>query len=380
MKKSLQLMVFIGGLLLFALSVYILLPQSARSQDAFPGYSSHLPNPKGTKVLHNSIARIPGFEIQRNYRPYAELAGGPDKLLIMSGLSSWRQSLPFHILEEEHAAGLSGFVQSGGTILMAYTPWLPSLEGADDESADEPEKEEPAEGEDDQDDDEQDEPPRGILHAVAKGEMTSGEFKPFGWNSRYALDLPESGWHVHQYIGEHPAIASIPHGEGNLIVCADSYFISNEAMLEPPLDFIQWMTGEKRVIIFDEWSKGVRDNRSILYLLRKHKLIGFLVSLVIAAVLLFWHNSSSVLEKAVSPQASGVEQHETSATAALLRRDVPTSAVLDTCRELLTRDKRKLKREWKRFESNPVPGNEDPVIEYNNIVESLTYKGKQNGD
>ncbi|MEX0323873.1 MAG: DUF4350 domain-containing protein [Puniceicoccaceae bacterium] len=381
MKKSLQLMMFIGGLLFFALSVYVLLPQSARNQDAFPGYSSLLPNPKGMKVLHNSIERIPGFEIYRNYRPYSELEGRPDTLLVMGGLPSWRTTLPKRIIDGEYDQGLSNFVKSGGTLLIAYTPWMPALEMEETDSSDSAE-EEAAEEESDEDksEDEEKVENRSILKAVAKSGVTSGEFEPFEWRSRYALSLPDEGWQVHQSIGEHPAIASASLGEGSLIVCADAYFLSNEAMLEPPVDFIQWITEGKRIIIFDEWSKGVRDNRSILYLLRKHKLLAFLLSLVATAVLLFWHNSSNVLKKAEANHESASGRQETSATATLLRKDVPVNRLLQTCRELLARDKRMLKREWKRFESGTVPQNDDPTIEYNQIVESLSYKGKKNGD
>lgn len=388
MKKSLQLMMFIGGLLFFALSVYVLLPQSARNQDAFPGYSSLLPNPMGMKVLHNSIERIPGFELHRNYRPYSELEGKPDTLLVMGGLPSWRTTLPKGIIDGEYDAGLSNFVKSGGTLLIAYTPWMPALdmeetEAPDSEEVDDEElaHEESVEDKVEEEDEDEDKVKyRSILKAVAKSGMTSGDFEPFQWRSRYALNLPEEGWQVHQSIGEYPAIASASLGDGSLVVCADAYFLSNEAMLEPPVDFIQWITEGKRIIIFDEWSKGVRDNRSIMYLLRKHKLLAFLLSLVATAVLLFWHNSSHVLSKAVASHESASGQHEASATATLLRKDVPVNRLLQTCRELLARDKRMLKREWKRFESGTVPKNDDPTIEYNQIVESLSYKGKKNGD
>lgn len=380
MRKSLQLMIFIGGLLTFAISVYVFLPQSARNQDAFPGYSSLLPNPKGMKVLHNSIERIPGFEIQRNYRPYSELEGSTDMLLIMGGLQSWRQSLPMNVIEENNDHGLSAFVESGGSLLIAYTPWISSQDA--DQTMDDSDSEDEMEEEEEVSDSEETEKTRHryILDTVAEAGMTHGEFEPFQWKSRYALDLPEDGWQIHQSIGEHPAIASTSLGEGTIIVCADAYFISNEAMLDPPLDFIKWMTTGKRVIIFDEWSKGVQDNRSIVYLLRKHKILAFLISLIVTSVLLFWHNSSSVLARSAMLQEAENGQHETSATAVLLRKDVPAKSLVTACRELLARDKRLLKREWKRFESNPVPTNEDPTIEYNKIVKSLTYKGKNNGD
>lgn len=380
MKKSLQLMVFIGGLLTFALSVYLLLPQSARNQDAFPGYSSLLPNPKGMKVLHNSIERIPGFEIRRNYRPYSELNGSSDTLLVMGGLSSWRSRLPLNILEEENDSGLSNFVKSGGTLLIAYWPWTPSQESDDAETTSSEEETDETEEFESTEENEEEPEVRRILATVAESGMTSGEYEPFEWRSRYALNLPDTGWEIHQTIGEHPAIASSTLGAGKVIVCADAYFLSNEAMLDPPVDFIQWLTQDKRVIIFDEWSKGVRDNRSILYLLRKHKLLAFLLSLVISAVLLFWHNSSSVLKGSSAVGESPEGQHEASATAILLRKDVPANRLLDACRDLLARDKRLLKREWKRFESGKVPRNDDPIVEYNQIVESLSYRGKKNGD
>src|SRR5262245_26652558 len=99
---------FVGGLVvLFRLRV--------AHGDAFPAYSSLRADPIGVRVLHDSLAALPGLVVERQFKPIADLEPGPVRTIVMAGVRAGDWT---HVTREELDA-LDGVVRGGGRLVIA---------------------------------------------------------------------------------------------------------------------------------------------------------------------------------------------------------------------------------------------------------------------
>ena len=114
---------------------------------------------------------------------------------------------------------------------------------------------------------------------------------------------------------------------------ADAYLLSNEAMRNdrhPGL--LVWLQGANRAALFDESHLGVYDNPGVMALIRKHRLVPFLIALTALAALYVWKSAVSFVVISVP-----VKQHEDtlrdnfSGLVNLLRRNIAQADLLDVC-------------------------------------------------
>lgn len=85
-------------------------------------------------------------------------------------------------------------------------------------------------------------------------------------------------------------------GKGEIVVMGESYLLSNEAMRgDRHADFLIWLMGENRHIVFDETHFGVREQGGVGVLLRRYRLQGVLTALALTGILFVWRNSHSLV-------------------------------------------------------------------------------------
>jgi len=134
----------------------------------------------------------------------------------------------------------------------------------------------------------------------------------------------------------HPvAIERTFHG-GTLVVLADAYPLSNEALLNDRLPaLLTWLIGDHHRIIFDEAHHGIAWSTGFGDLVRKYGLAGFLIGLLVLAALYVWMSALPLLPRATGTdgeaEARVAGRDSASGLINLLRRNIAPAALLNEC-------------------------------------------------
>ena len=145
-----------------------------------------------------------------------------------------------------------------------------------------------------------------------------------------------NGWTEIYADGKYPVVVERRFGKGSVVLVADSYPFSNEAMLKDrSAPLLAWMLGGGREAIFDEAHLGVVADPGIAALMRKYRLHGLLFSLLILALLFIWKNALSLVppHAGAETEAGPVVYGKDSAAGFvnLLRRGIPPAEILNAC-------------------------------------------------
>lgn len=153
----------------------------------------------------------------------------------------------------------------------------------------------------------------------------------------------DPAWEPLAFRGDRVMIAQRRLGTGSVVVCTDSYFMTNEALWrEPAPEFILWLTGGAPTLVFDErhLGLGMGDDPGIMNLARRYHMHGLFIGGIVLFLLFVWRNSSTLIphdEAAdLGLDRGGVVSGEGAASGlvSLLRRGTPRSALLTRCLEV----------------------------------------------
>ena len=343
---------FLGGLLhLFRLRF--------ESGDNFPPYSSYRADPIGTKAFYQSLDSL--VTTRRNLQPLARLGDGRDTTLLWLGGPSLR-------LAPEEFKDLEIFIRSGGRLVIASAPVVQR--------------------------------PRTNLFAIAaaskKGLPGSGlptnapagmpqEFRKLSLEDRWdiAFDyadlkkredhfdpspamlqgaenpstLPativlhsalwfrpaDPDWRVVyarvQDTNTHPVLIERTLGRGSVVLFADSFYFSNEALRDerqPAL--LSWLIGPGRHVLFEETHLGTAEHPGVATLARKYRLEPLFGAVLLLALLFVWKNAASFMpphdDDLERDHGETVEGRDSaSAFVNLLRRNIAPAQLLRVCLE-----------------------------------------------
>jgi len=127
-------------------------------------------------------------------------------------------------------------------------------------------------------------------------------------------------------------------GSGTIVLCSDSFFLSNEALREHRASsFLHWLVGPSSRAIFSEVHLGTEQKDRIMTLVRRYRLHGFFMGLVLLALLFVWKNASSLLPRVdrtstrTRRPASAIERSHQDGLDNLLARFVPAERLVETC-------------------------------------------------
>ena len=163
----------------------------------------------------------------------------------------------------------------------------------------------------------------------------AAEFDAVSWHSRLYFESTNEAWRTLYACEGRPVLVERPWGKGTLVLAADSYFLSNEAMLQerhPAL--LAWLAGGAPRLVFDEAHLGVVEHPGVMTLARKYRLQGVLGAMILLALLFLWKNSTAFLppggaEAEDDDVAAGLETRDGFAN--LLRRHVPARELPGLC-------------------------------------------------
>lgn len=385
---GLLVIVFVGG-------VMYLFDLRFQRGDIYPPYSTFRSDPLGASAFYESLDRVPGLSARRYLEQTFKESDGRDRTLMVLGLDPWRlpdMTRTEFATVQQFALNGGRIVMTFAPDVNQYEPYIGPRDhsGKKDKSLDlrppserKPEvKKEDAKGktdvkgtnspaggkvgkdsnqpdsqppDDDSDDDRRsranyaDPEAEWGVHlnyhhldtnddgniqfptARLQGSVTGlpGSLK---FHTDAYFDGLSNGWSTVYQRDNLPVVVERRLGKGSLLLVADSYWFSNEAMLkDPQTGLLAWVIGGGRDIIFDEAHLGVAVDPGIASLMRKYHLHGMILSLLLLAGLFIWKNTASL----VPPYESG----ETAAPVAgrdamagfvnLLRRGIPRGRILD---------------------------------------------------
>jgi hypothetical protein len=188
-----------------------------------------------------------------------------------------------------------------------------------------------------------------------------------------------------------PVIIKRKLGTGSIVLSADSYLFSNEALWkERSPELLAWMAGPDRRVLFDETHLGVEESSGISALARKYRLHGLFAGLLLLAGLFVWKNSTSFMP----PYAEQTRREEDELISGkdsaagfvnLLRRNLPAREVLGVC---LAEWKKSCSRQQSQTKLQQVqtlidsenakpPGDRKPVEEYRAIQRILETRNSK---
>ena len=138
---------------------------------------------------------------------------------------------------------------------------------------------------------------------------------------------------------DYPVLIERPMGKGSLVLAADGFPFSNEALLRdrhPAL--LAWFVGASRHVVFDETHLGVSDDPGVAALARKYRLHGLAAALLLLAGLFIWKNTVSFVPphaEQLARERGDQVQGRDSATGFinLLSRHVPPAEIMKLCLE-----------------------------------------------
>jgi hypothetical protein len=164
-------------------------------------------------------------------------------------------------------------------------------------------------------------------------------------------------------------------GRGRVVFAADSFFVSNEALLlarNPEL--LAWLIGPNSQVVFDEYHLGIAKTRGVVALIRSYRLHWFFAGIAFLAVLVVWKNATHFVppfrpaaELNQAPLAS--EKDHTQGLISLLLRHIAIKDILKVC-----------VAEWKKTVDrrvNIAPEKISTIDSLPEIQESSSNKGKK---
>lgn len=333
--------------------------------DVYPAYSSLRADPLGTKALYDSLDEL--VLVRRNFESLTRLGDGRDQTLLYLGGTP--EDARF---TDDQFKVFDTFLRSGGRLVVAFHPVYVAprwnrFAGKPGPVTAPP----PALGTNQV-------PPRVRRNADPLADYRTTAI-PDRWNFDFghaplnrAADstflpatavrrtedsLPDQlaihsalyfqslddDWRVlfsrREGTNDYPVLVERPFGRGSLVLAADSYPFSNEALRqsrEPRL--LTWYLGGNSQAVFEETHLGTQNDPGIAAMARRYHLHALAVALLILAALFIWRNSVAFLPPDAE-QLADEAAHQISGKDAgegfinLLRRNVPPVELLKVCLE-----------------------------------------------
>jgi hypothetical protein len=370
MNRGTSIVVLLACAALFAAGIALLFKLRFEAGDIYPAYSSLRADPLGTMAFYESLQRLPGLQVERDFRATQLMpeGGGTTYLHLAGRQEQWKQ------LPKQLVAEIERFLQDGGRLVVTLFPQATdsSSRRARAESEElEPEDEElwfPEELWVDEESvtpgnrrlvlrEAQQQSMRGVSiesrWGLAFGNILlepgqDNVYEPVPVQIRSDLALPHEltwysgtvltnlagAWRVIYDRDSHPVVAERDWGRGTIVFATDSWFVSNEALwADRHAVFLTWLVGPNRRVLFDEAHFGIVERPGVAALVRRYRLHGVVGVLVMLAGLFIWKNSFSLAPHSPEPALADFVSGKDSSTGfvSLLRRHIPADRVLAVC-------------------------------------------------
>jgi hypothetical protein len=411
----------------FMLGVVKLFLLRFETGDVYPAYSSLRSDPLGSRAFYSSLENINAARVSRNYLTLRNLKFKERTALFYVGIAAINS-------ESVSAEWLNVFerlTNTGGRLLLSFLPvekkpadWRMSKCFAPTEKVEDKEKTQPNDGPNDSEnfseqppaenpsntsnnDDNKPQKARGSQIPDTPGNCVSLK-EQWGLTLAFADEpadtavnrsddlsqthirgLPESiSWHTALYFDEledvwrviytadgRPVIIERPYGNGSLVLAADSFFLSNEALRsERHPELLAWMIAESSQVVFDETHFGIFKHPGVLSLIKNYRFQWFIFGVAILALLFIWKNSVYFvppLKSSRSRQSKDFvsDRESTRGLISLLRRNIPKRQLLQTC-----------VREWERSIQSEKRFRNDKFKQIRSVLQKIAAQSPKSID
>ena len=384
-KKTIGFAVLALMLVLLGFGVARLFILRFETGDVYPAYSSLRSDPLGTRALYESLANLDNVRVKRNFIWRDSTSFEPQTTLFYLGASANE----FESIPETTMGVFDRLTQSGGRLIISFLPVTrkhdseapqksdpeqePAGHGASREkrtktpnrgSGDGKETggESPRKSETPGADDRRSADSERVIPMVSikkhwgldiafkdilpekddkrlpiDATTTRRGFPAFiSWHSNLYFELSDDAWQTLYSFEGLPLIVERPYGKGSIVLCSDSYLVSNEALLsERHTRLLVWLIGGHTDLVFDEAHHGLYKQPSVAQLIRHYRFHWFFAALAVLALLFVWKNAVYFIPpsaKASEPGADVVSEKDyTQGLIALLRRNFSGDQILQIC-------------------------------------------------
>ena len=383
--------------ILFAVGLTQLFLLRFEAGNVYPLYSSLRSDPMGTRVLFHGYDRLSSDTVERNYRPWQHIKLNEKTTMMIIGVSDTR------LAEEDSAFAklLERLAQSGGRLVLTLTGISKSRFAQDndlwdsggkkeDDIADNADPIEEFVEQDAEDDDSSTCDEKGYADGLdalgvrintINGEPTDDFAALYAddpdilslnipWRSQLYFELRDNTWETIYTWQDSPVVVQRPWGKGTVVMAADSYLISNEAMRNNRRPgFLTWLAVPGNDILFDEYHKGLVKQPGVAGLARQYRLHGAFAALLAVAILFVWRQSVIFVPKVQLQQGASIEQPTVGRDTGqgmvhLARQHIGTQELLSVCFET-----------WKAQASLHVPPS--LMTEIKNLVQQSTADSRK---
>jgi hypothetical protein len=365
----------------FVFGLAKLLSLRFESGDVYPAYSSLRSDPLGARALFDSLTELHPSNIRRNYLPLSRTKfEGPTTFLYLGS-----DHLNSKFIGKDFRDAVDRMTEAGGRLVMAFRPWrgwegkeqskgasggcpqeenrtgdLESDQAGSPASADETDDSGSVskQPEDKQIVDQPDECVAPFNRSVSVEDYWGVSFKyerakqnrsratavsgrktdrlppEISWHTDLVFEISDTLWEVLYSRDGHPVIIERPFKGGTIVLVADAYMFSNEALrAERHSALLARIIGASDRIVFDEGHFGIYKVPGIAGLIRAHGLQWFFCGIALIFVLFVWKNSShfvpprdDILDETAADGAPGRDIFQ--GLISLLRRNIPAKDIL----------------------------------------------------
>ena len=380
-KKKIVILTFL--MLFFFGAVIHLMLLRHKTGDIYPPYSSLRSDPLGIKIFFESLKGMRGLKVLRNYRPLEKIKYSKEFTLFYPGVYH-KTVMPY----DDMYKTLEDIIKKGNRVVLTFFPvsdtdrvsyekdddYSDSNAGSEGASKDSSSKSSDNRfkifserlGFDFQVD------PKGTKpFADCAACEKSDELLPKSVIMPTALffDNPDDSWRVIYTMSGKAVLMEKVIGKGSIVLCADSFLLSNEAMVKYRYpELLAWLVGSKREVIFDEKHHGIEETQGIATLARKYRLHGLFACFFVLAGLFIWQNAFPLIPRrnTIHEAEISMQQDPTQGLIYLLRRSIPSSEILNVSFQ-----------EWKKSNVIISTQSQNHTQEIIRIIESANLKDEQ---
>lgn len=388
------LAVLAGG---FLAGIYLLFSLRFAGGDLFPPYSTLRADPLGAKALFTALERLGPLTLTRNYLPLERLTVEPPATLFLlgadPGLLCDCDAAPRRELERLARAGYRVVIPFATREAPARPPSSSPKEADEtppppspktdvsvpsslspDDAADWGVTLEPVSGSDPASPEAASPPVAAVPETLAALPVHTG----------WVLRPGDPAWTVRYRAGREAVVLERSFGAGSVVLLAESYLLSNEAMRTGrDAPFLAWLAGPHPRIVFDERHLGLAEQPGVMALTRGLRLHWFLAALLGLTALFAWQRSVPLvpLRPEAEAAAAGIGEDQFAGLVQLLRRHLTAAELLPTCvrewrRSLpprLARRQGQVEEIVRRHQSRP-PRQRNPLQAYHEVARALSER------